>query len=149
MQLVADPLRGPLDRLGEGDVVDLDLALPAGSVDAARRLALHPDDPPVPMLGGVARLFYRGKPNRQLRGVRLAAPTETGAEIVFGGRTVGTLSSVTESPAFGHVALALVRREAPPGSRVAAGAEHYRRAPDEFRVQPCQVAGASRGEHVA
>ncbi len=23
------------------------------------RLALHPDDPPVPMLGGVARLFYR------------------------------------------------------------------------------------------
>ena len=23
------------------------------------RLALHPDDPPVPMLGGVARLFYK------------------------------------------------------------------------------------------
>ena len=25
----------------------------------ASRLALHPDDPPVPMLGGVARLFYK------------------------------------------------------------------------------------------
>jgi mannonate dehydratase len=27
--------------------------------DEGIRLALHPDDPPVPMLGGVARLFYR------------------------------------------------------------------------------------------
>ncbi|RYE09617.1 MAG: hypothetical protein EOP22_08105 [Hyphomicrobiales bacterium] len=27
--------------------------------DEGLRLALHPDDPPVPMLGGVARLFYR------------------------------------------------------------------------------------------
>ncbi len=26
------------------------------------RLALHPDDPPVPMLGGVARLFYKPWP---------------------------------------------------------------------------------------
>jgi folate-binding protein YgfZ len=69
----------------------------------------------------VARLFYRGKPNRQLRGVRLATPVATGAEISFGDRVVGRLGSVAQSPAFGHLALALVRREAPPGSPVSVG----------------------------
>jgi len=29
------------------------------AVEEGLRLALHPDDPPVPVLGGVARLFYR------------------------------------------------------------------------------------------
>ena len=70
----------------------------------------------------VARLFYRGKPNRRLRGLRLAAPLPTGAEINFGGRTVGRLGSVAESPLLGAVALALVRREAPPGTHVTVGA---------------------------
>jgi folate-binding protein YgfZ len=69
----------------------------------------------------VARLYYRGKPNRQLRGVRLAEPADPGAEITFGDRVVGHLGSVAESPAFGTLALALVRREAPPGSRVHVG----------------------------
>jgi folate-binding protein YgfZ len=69
----------------------------------------------------VARLYYRGKPNRQLRGLRLAAPAASGAEISFGGRTVGRLASVAESPALGYLALALVRREAPPGSQVHVG----------------------------
>jgi tRNA-modifying protein YgfZ len=71
----------------------------------------------------VARLFYRGKPNRQLRGLRLSAPVESGAEITFADRVVGKLSSVAESPAFGPIALALVRREAPPGSDVLVGAD--------------------------
>jgi folate-binding protein YgfZ len=66
----------------------------------------------------VARLFYRGKPNRQLRGLRLAAVARPGAEIVFEGRRVGRLGSVADSPELGPIALALVRREAPPGSRV-------------------------------
>ncbi len=69
----------------------------------------------------VARLYYRGKPNRQLRGLRLAEPAWTGAEITFGDRVVGRVGSVAESPSLGAVALALVRREAPPGSHVRVG----------------------------
>lgn len=83
----------------------------------------------------VARLYYRGKPNRQLRGVRLSAPAEPGSEIVFGGRTVGRLGSVADSPAFGSVALALVRREAPPGSRVAVGANELQAVVVELPFQ--------------
>jgi folate-binding protein YgfZ len=71
----------------------------------------------------VARLFYRGKPNRQLRGLRLSAPVQSGAEIMFGDRVVGRLGSAAESPALGSIALALVRREAPPGSDVMVGAD--------------------------
>jgi folate-binding protein YgfZ len=71
----------------------------------------------------VARLYYRGKPNRHLRGVRLSAPARAGDELTFEGRGVGVLSSVAVSPALGPIALALVRREAPPGSAVAVGAE--------------------------
>ena len=69
----------------------------------------------------VARLFYKGKPNRQLRGLRLAEPAAAGAEITLGDRVVGRLGSVAESPSLGWLALALVRREAPPGSRVRVG----------------------------
>jgi tRNA-modifying protein YgfZ len=69
----------------------------------------------------VARLYYRGKPNRHLRGLRLATPVDTGAEITFGDRVVGHLGSVAQSPSLGPVALALVRREAPPGSQVQVG----------------------------
>jgi folate-binding protein YgfZ len=71
----------------------------------------------------VARLFYRGKPNRELRGLRLSAPASTGDEIVFAGKVVGRLASVAESPALGPIALALVRREAPPGSDVVVGTD--------------------------
>ncbi len=71
----------------------------------------------------VARLYYRGKPNRHLRGLRLTAAAETGDEITFDGRTVGRLGSVARSPALGPIALALVRREAPPGSEVTVGDE--------------------------
>jgi folate-binding protein YgfZ len=74
----------------------------------------------------VARLFYRGKPNRVLRGLRLSGPVPSGADIEFGGRSVGKLGSVASSPALGSVALALVRREAPPGSYVTVGSEQVR-----------------------
>jgi folate-binding protein YgfZ len=71
----------------------------------------------------VARLHYRGKPNRQLRGLRLSTPAEIGTEISFGDRVVGRLTSVAESPSLGWIALALVRREAPPGSPVTVGSD--------------------------
>jgi tRNA-modifying protein YgfZ len=69
----------------------------------------------------VARLHYRGKPNRQLRGLRLTDAASTGDELTFEGRTVGRLGSVAVSPRYGPIALALVRREAPVGSVVAVG----------------------------
>jgi len=60
----------------------------------------------------VARLFYRGKPNRHLRGLKLSEPVAAGAELRLGERVVGTLTSSLVSPAFGPIGLALVRREA-------------------------------------
>ncbi len=69
----------------------------------------------------VARLYYRGRPNRELRGLRCAEPVESGAEITYEGRLVGTVSSAALSPRLGPVALALVRREAPVGATVMVG----------------------------
>jgi tRNA-modifying protein YgfZ len=63
----------------------------------------------------VARLFYRGKPNRHLRGLRLSEPVASGAQLRLGERVVGTLASSLVSPAYGPIGLALVRREATPG----------------------------------
>ena len=73
----------------------------------------------------VARLHYKGKPNRHLRGLRLAEPADRGAEILLGGdKVVGRIGSTCVSPRFGPIALALVRREAGPGDTVSvAGAE--------------------------
>jgi tRNA-modifying protein YgfZ len=71
----------------------------------------------------VARLFYRGKPNRHLRGLRADAPLTAGDEVRVEERTVATVTSATVSPRLGAIALALVRREAPPGSRVSVGAD--------------------------
>jgi folate-binding protein YgfZ len=64
----------------------------------------------------VARLFYKGKPNRHLRGLLLSAPATGGEELRLGERQVGRLGSTALSPRLGPIALALVRREAEPGS---------------------------------
>jgi folate-binding protein YgfZ len=69
----------------------------------------------------VARLHYRGKPNRRLRGLRLSAPAPTGAPLRLGDREVGRLASVARSPAFGPIALAIVRREAGAGDTLEVG----------------------------
>ncbi len=67
----------------------------------------------------VARLFYRGKPNRHLRGLKLSEPVSSGSELRLGERVVGTLATSLVSPTHGPIALALVRREAAPGDTVA------------------------------
>ena len=69
----------------------------------------------------VARLHYRGKPNRHLRGLRLSAPAAHGDELRLGERTVGKVGTAVVSPRHGPVALALVRREAEPGTTIAVG----------------------------
>jgi folate-binding protein YgfZ len=69
----------------------------------------------------VARLHYKGKPNRHLRGLKLAGPVERGDEIRFGEKVVGEVGSTAVSPAYGPIALALVRREAEPGADVTVG----------------------------
>jgi folate-binding protein YgfZ len=70
----------------------------------------------------VARLHYRGKPNRTLRGLRLSVPVERGEEIRLGEKVVGRVGSACVSPALGPIALALVRREAATGDTVEVGA---------------------------
>jgi folate-binding protein YgfZ len=69
----------------------------------------------------VARLHYKGKPNRHLRGLRLSAPAARGDELRLGERVVGGVGSAAESPLHGPIALALVRREAEPGATVEVG----------------------------
>jgi folate-binding protein YgfZ len=82
----------------------------------------------------VARLFYRGKPNRHLRGLRISEPAHSetahlqtarlaasGEELRLGERVVGHLGSVVESPLHGLIGLALVRRAAGPGDTLAVG----------------------------
>jgi folate-binding protein YgfZ len=69
----------------------------------------------------VARLHYKGKPNRHLRGLRLAEPVAAGDEILLGERVVGQVGSAAVSPAYGPIALAVVRREAEPGAIVKVG----------------------------
>jgi folate-binding protein YgfZ len=69
----------------------------------------------------VARLHYKGRANRHLRGLRLSEPAPPGAELRLGDRAVGVLGSVAESPVHGPIALALVRREAAPGDELGVG----------------------------
>ena len=69
----------------------------------------------------VARLHYKGKPNRHLRGLRLDAPARAGDPIRLGEREVGAVGTAVLSPALGPIALAIVRREAEPGARVEVG----------------------------
>ncbi len=70
----------------------------------------------------VARLHYKGKPNRHLRGLRLSAgEVEPGATLRLGEKEVGRLGSVGVSPALGPVGLAILRREAEPGAELSVG----------------------------
>ncbi len=69
----------------------------------------------------VARLHYKGRPNRHLRGLRLSGPAAPGAPLRLGDKQVGLLGSAAVSPALGPIGLAVVRREAEPGTELAVG----------------------------
>jgi folate-binding protein YgfZ len=74
----------------------------------------------------VARLFYRGRPNRELRGLRSSQRLPVGASLTHAeedDRVLGKVTSSVLSPRLGALALALVRREAPPGTTVQADGE--------------------------
>jgi tRNA-modifying protein YgfZ len=90
----------------------------------------------------VARLHYRGKPNRRLRGLMLSAPAETGDSVAAGERTVGTIGSSCVSPVHGPIALAILRREVGPGDAVTVGASG---AGAEVVELPFPGAGRPRG----
>jgi tRNA-modifying protein YgfZ len=69
----------------------------------------------------VARLHYKGRPNRHLRGLRLEAPVSDDEEIMLEVRPVGKIGTAVLSPAHGPIALAVIRREAEPGAQVEVG----------------------------
>jgi tRNA-modifying protein YgfZ len=69
----------------------------------------------------VARLHYRGKPNRRLRGLRLSGPARDGDPVRLGDRELGEVGTAVVSPAHGAIALAILRREAEPGATVTVG----------------------------
>ena len=69
----------------------------------------------------VARLHYKGKPNRHLRLLKSDRPLTAGDAVVAGEREVGVVGTAVVSPARGPLALAILRREAEPGGVVAVG----------------------------
>jgi folate-binding protein YgfZ len=75
----------------------------------------------------VARLHWKGKPNRHLRGLRLSAPAPGGTPVLLAGdegaepREVGRLGSSVVSPAAGPIALAFLRREVAVGDQLLVG----------------------------
>jgi tRNA-modifying protein YgfZ len=69
----------------------------------------------------VARLHYKGRPNRHLRGLRLSAPAAPGTPLRLGEKEVGEVGSSCLSPALGPLGLAIVRREAEPGDELVVG----------------------------
>jgi folate-binding protein YgfZ len=69
----------------------------------------------------VARLHYRGKPNRHLRGLRLSAPAKPGEALLAGEKELGRVGGSCVSPVRGPIALAILRREAEPGTELSVG----------------------------
>ena len=134
----AGRVRDELERAGA--VVVPESAVEARRVETGRpRYGLDLDDTVIPQEAGlneravsftkgcyvgqetVARLHYKGKPNRHLRGLRLSRHAASGTPLRLGEREVGRLGTIARSPGFGEIALALVRREAVPGDVLAVG----------------------------
>ncbi len=70
----------------------------------------------------IARLHYRGHANRGLRGLAFPGDVpEPGAAITAADREVGRVTSVADSPRFGAIGLAVMRREVADRQKVDAG----------------------------
>jgi folate-binding protein YgfZ len=69
----------------------------------------------------VARMHYRGHPNRHLRGLELSRPAKPGDAVVSGEKEVGKVTSACVSPALGPIALTVLRREVEPRQEVLVG----------------------------
>ena len=69
----------------------------------------------------IARLHYRGRPNRRLCSLKLSGEAEVGDSLSTVDREVGTLTSLAISPQDGPIGLALIRREAEDGSTLKVG----------------------------
>lgn len=69
----------------------------------------------------VARLHYKGRPNRHLAGLLLSAPCPSGAALHLGEKEVGRLGGSCVSPARGAIGLAICRREAEAGDQLNVG----------------------------
>jgi folate-binding protein YgfZ len=126
------------------ELIDVDPPADAGTVDEAElerlrilartpRLGRELDDRVMPAEAGledraisftkgcypgqepVARLHYRGHPNRGLRVVALEGDDlpDDDAELTLDGKAVGRVTSAARDPEHGVVALAFVRREVP------------------------------------
>lgn len=75
----------------------------------------------------VARIHYRGKVNRHLRGLRFADEPREGPEAGTGlygdDRSRGRITSVARSPRLGAIGLGYVRREVEPGTALGVGTD--------------------------
>jgi tRNA-modifying protein YgfZ len=70
----------------------------------------------------LARQLTYDKVTQQLRGLRLPGTAAAGERLYAEGKPAGTLTSFTESPRFGPIALAIVKRSYfQPGTRVSVG----------------------------
>jgi folate-binding protein YgfZ len=131
-------VRGELERLGAMPVGEA--AVECLRVEQGRpRLGVDMDETTMPQEAGiheqavsftkgcyvgqetVARLYWKGKPTRHLRGLLLSGPALPGDQLRLGETEVGTLTSVAISPRHGPLGLALVRRAAAPGDELSVG----------------------------
>jgi folate-binding protein YgfZ len=72
----------------------------------------------------IARLHYRGHANRGLRGLAFPGDApEPGSAVTAEGREVGRVTSVADSPTFGRIGLAVIRREIADRQEVGAGGQ--------------------------
>lgn len=94
----------------------------------------------------VARIHYRGKVNRLLRGLEFETPPDgatpespaagppplpsPGTELYRAGRAVGRVTTAVHSPRLGPIGLGYVRREVSPGDRVAISSD----GPEAVRI---------------